>query len=101
MNVKDKILKSAREEFLAKGYERASLRELTKNAGYSVAMIYKLFKSKDDLFKQVVGDVKPNEAGARDFPEEFAMILERYLTMSDKLIKTLAGLDPEILLSLL
>ena len=101
MNVKDKILKSAREEFLAKGYERASLRELTKNAGYSVAMIYKLFKSKDDLFKQVIGDVKPDIDGAKKNPEEFAMLLERYLVMTDKLITTLAALEPEILLSLL
>jgi len=101
MNIKEKILISARKEFLAKGYEKASLRKITKDAGYSVAVIYKHFKSKDDLFRQIVGNVKLNRYGAENNPEEFVMILERDLVVNDDLLRKLAGLEPEILLSLL
>ena len=46
----DKIVKSAREEFLEKGYAGASLRKIAEKAGVTVGAIQTRYKSKDELF---------------------------------------------------
>ena len=50
----DRLLDCAREEFLAKGYEEASLREIAQNAGTSTGSIYTRFKDKAGLFDALV-----------------------------------------------
>lgn len=53
------ILDSARKEFLAKGFEKASLKEICANAGVTTGAIYKRYKDKEELFAAVVdGTVK-------------------------------------------
>ena len=101
METKNKILIAARKEFLAKGYERASLRVIIKDAGFSVALIYSYFKDKDDLFNAVTGKIKINLKWASEHREEFAMVVERELSQDGLLIKRLAKLNPIDLVEML
>lgn len=49
-----KLLASAKEEFLEKGYMQASLRNICKNAGVTTGALYFFFKDKEDLFASLV-----------------------------------------------
>jgi len=101
LETKNKILIAARKEFLAKGYERASLRVMSKDAGFSATLIYSYFKDKDDLFNAVVGKIKINLKWASEHREEFAMVVERELSQDGLLIKKLATLNPIDLVEML
>ena len=46
----EKILESARSEFLANGYQDASLRRICRAAGLTTGALYKRYESKDSLF---------------------------------------------------
>lgn len=50
----DRLIRSAKEEFLNQGYENASLRTIAANAGVSTYIIYSRFKDKSELFSSVV-----------------------------------------------
>ncbi len=52
----DKILECARQEFLLKGFEGASMRDIAENAGYTTGMLYGRFGDKSELFKAIVKD---------------------------------------------
>ncbi len=60
----DKILLSAKQEFLKKGFEKASMRVIAKISGVTTGALYTRFASKDELFTTIV---KP-------FAEEFIKI---------------------------
>ncbi len=51
---RNKLLKAARKEFIAKGYMNASLRTICKDAGVTTGALYFFFKDKDELFAEVV-----------------------------------------------
>lgn len=51
---KEKLLKSAKAEFMEKGYAAASLRSICKNAGVTTGALYFFFKDKEDLFESLV-----------------------------------------------
>ncbi len=51
----ENLLESAKKEFGEKGYMKASLRNICKDAGVTTGALYFFFKDKDDLFKGVVG----------------------------------------------
>ncbi len=51
---KDKLLISAKQEFLEKGYQKASLRNICKNAGVTTGALYFFFQDKEDLFASIV-----------------------------------------------
>lgn len=53
-NTKKLLLKAGREEFLEKGYEKASLRAICKRAGVTTGAVYFFFDSKEELFCQIV-----------------------------------------------
>ncbi|MCB2160754.1 TetR family transcriptional regulator [bacterium] len=55
-STKKSIVLSARESFLSKGYEAATLADIAQNAGVSVTTIYQHFNSKADLFKALISD---------------------------------------------
>lgn len=101
MVTKEKIIEAARVEFMAKGYDSASLRDITKSMGITVTNIYRFFTSKEVLFQEIIGEVKLDRYGAENHPEEFVMLLERKLAGRQKLIKKLTGLKADVLLSLL
>ena len=51
-----RLLVSARKEFLARGFERASLRRICAGAGVTTGAVYFFFRNKEDLFAQIVAD---------------------------------------------
>lgn len=56
-DIKDRILKYARKEFLAKGYKNATIRNIADSSGIAAGNIYKYFKSKDELFCAILQPV--------------------------------------------
>ena len=52
--VKDRIIDAAKSEFLDKGFEKASLRNIASRAGVTKGNIYTYFKNKDQLFCSIV-----------------------------------------------
>lgn len=55
--IKKKIAEEALKEFKLKGYKGASIRDIAKNSATSVGNFYKYFRSKDDLFENLIGPV--------------------------------------------
>lgn len=51
---KEKLLLAAKEEFLEKGYMKASLRSICKKAGVTTGAMYFFFEDKEDLFGALV-----------------------------------------------
>ena len=51
-----RLLSAAMEEFLDKGYENASLKEICGKAGVTTGALYKRFDGKEDLFNALVED---------------------------------------------
>ena len=54
---KKSLLKAAKEEFLEKGYQEASLRSICKKAGVTTGALYFFFKGKNALFESLVAGV--------------------------------------------
>lgn len=50
------ILKAAAEVFQEAGFERASMEDIRKHAGFSKATLYSYFASKEELFMEIVLD---------------------------------------------
>ena len=53
---KNKLLESAKNEFLEKGFISASLRKIAANAGVTTGAMYRHFKDKDSFFCALVND---------------------------------------------
>lgn len=53
-NVRATILEAAKAEFLALGFEKASLRQIASHAGVTKGNVYTYFKNKDELFRSIV-----------------------------------------------
>lgn len=56
-NIRDRILKVARQQFEQKCYSKTSMREIADLVGIGVGNIYNYFTNKDDLFREVVRPV--------------------------------------------
>lgn len=52
----EKILQSAKKEFMEKGYLEASLRNIVKQAGVTTGAFYGCYKNKEELFEALVKD---------------------------------------------
>ena len=50
------LLQCAKKEFMEKGYSKASLRSICKEAGVTTGALYFFFQDKDDLFCSLVSD---------------------------------------------
>lgn len=50
----DRILECAKNEFMEKGFEGASMRAIADNAGYTTGMLYGRFADKSELFNELV-----------------------------------------------
>lgn len=55
-NVRELLMKTGKAEFLEKGFEKASLRKICRNAGVTTGAVYFFFENKEDLFHQIVAD---------------------------------------------
>ena len=56
-DIAPRIIHAARERFLFEGVDGASLRNIAKDAGTNIGMVYYYFKTKDELFLAVVDEV--------------------------------------------
>jgi AcrR family transcriptional regulator len=72
LSTQTRILRAGKQEFLSKGFHAASLRDIAKSAGVTTGAFYGYFKSKDDLFETLVGDV------ADTFIEKFEEVQHRF-----------------------
>lgn len=52
---REKLIESAKAEFMEKGYNKASLRSICANAGVTTGALYFFFKDKADLYRAIVG----------------------------------------------
>ena len=57
---RNKLLESARAEFMEKGYMKASLRSICKNAGVTTGALYFFFQDKEDLFESIAKETINN-----------------------------------------
>lgn len=55
-SIDPRILESAKKEFLAQGFEKASLKTICEEAGVTTGALYKRYKGKEELFCAVVAD---------------------------------------------
>jgi AcrR family transcriptional regulator len=55
--VRNSIVEEALKEFMEKGYEGASIRNIARKSNTSVGNIYKYFESKEDLYENLIGSV--------------------------------------------
>lgn len=55
--VRNSIVEEALKEFKELGYKGTSIRSIAKNSNTSVGNIYKYFKSKEDLYENIIGAV--------------------------------------------
>lgn len=55
-SIDPRILSSAKQEFLALGFEKASLQHICEQAQVTTGALYKRYRGKDDLFRAVVAD---------------------------------------------
>lgn len=53
-DVKDNIIKSARTEFLEKGFSKASMRIIAEKSGITVGNIYRYFDGKESLYNEMI-----------------------------------------------
>ena len=54
---KQKILETAKDEFLEKGYSEASVRSIAKTAGLTTGAVFRYFKDKESIFTALVEPV--------------------------------------------
>ncbi len=54
MDTKELILQIAKEEFINKGFEKTSLRDIAKKCHISPTAIYRHFLNKEDIFKEIM-----------------------------------------------
>ncbi len=72
-----RIKQSAKEEFLAKGYQKANLRDIAKKAQVTTGALYRHFRNKEELFYEIVKEVYENTILLLKSADETADIWER------------------------
>ena len=55
-SIDPRLLSAAKEEFLEKGFEKASLSEICKAAGVTTGALYRRYQGKEELFSALVSD---------------------------------------------
>ena len=82
-----KVLQYAAQIFCEKGYEGASMRDLSRAAGMSLAGLYHYFESKEELlyliqkhtFRTIIERLQQRLAGATDTEERIRIFIENHL----------------------
>lgn len=83
---KAKLLLSAKQEFLEKGYMQASLRNICKNAGVTTGALYFFFQDKEDLFAALVEEPLDNmyQLMVQHYEEEISHITQINIGLTSK-----------------
>ncbi len=106
---RDQIMEGARRVFMDKGFDAASMNDVTREAGVSKGTIYVYFDNKEELFEALVEEerckifqnlyeVLDREDNLRDVLEDFGMALSYKIT-SDKVVmaqRTVIGVAERI-----
>lgn len=69
MDTKELILNISKEEFISKGFEKTSLRDIAKKCHITPTAIYRHFLNKEEIFKEII---KP----LFDYFEELTSVIE-------------------------
>ena len=77
IDIRTALLQSGKEEFLAYGFEKASLRKICKNAGVTTGAFYSYFNKKEDLFSGLVDPM------LQDFYKMYDTVVTRELNDLD------------------
>ena len=72
-DVKEKLLRSACDEFIKHGFKKASIRSIAAGAGVTIGALYYFFKNKEELFLELT------EKPAQQFDKLFAKWIEEEL----------------------
>lgn len=70
-SIDPKLLESAKQEFLSRGFELASLKDICDRAEVTTGALYKRYKSKEELFAKVVEETVDSLDKARIEHSEF------------------------------
>lgn len=106
---RDQIMEGARRVFMDKGFDAASMNDVTREAGVSKGTIYVYFDNKEELFEALVEEerckifqnlyeVLDRDDNLRDVLEDFGMALSYKIT-SDKVVmaqRTVIGVAERI-----
>src|ERR1700742_4247161 len=90
-DIAPRIIHAARERFLFEGVDGASLRNIAKEAGTNIGIVYYYFKTTDELFLAVIEEVYGKLLGdmrgilAEPIPADecVARLYQRVAAMSD------------------
>jgi len=55
--IRNRIMSAALDEFMSKGYEGSSMRDIASEAGVAIGNVYRYFKNKDELFNSIMEPV--------------------------------------------
>lgn len=99
-DVKNSLLKSAQTEFLKKGFDKASIRNIVKNAGTTIGNFYNYFESKEMVFAHLVEKSYNDLIGFINDHEDMEINEEQLSAMDSETVrseanKTLAELVPK------
>jgi len=102
-----RIVHAARERFLHEGVDGASLRNIAKDAGTNIGMVYYYFKTKDELFLAVVEETYSkvladitHTLGQDASPEQrIAQLYQRVAALSEDEFKVIRLILREALVS--
>jgi AcrR family transcriptional regulator len=87
---REQIVGAATRVFAQKGFRRATIREVAREAGVSEGTIYNYFEDKDALLMAILDGLNETERRAEDFEEgmatDFQGFLEEYLRRRVSLI---------------
>lgn len=85
---REKVIQSAIQEFVEKGYSATNINIVAEKAGVSIGAMYSYFASKEDLFLAIVSyqyEVLENALGDVNLDQTFFQVVEQlfYLTMNE------------------
>ena len=90
-SIDPRLLSAAKDEFLKKGFEKASLTDICKAAGVTTGALYKRYSGKEDLFSALVSDT------VQDMTEYVSQIERVDLTdLTDRELYDSFALTPEM-----
>ena len=90
-SIDPRLLSAAKNEFLKKGFEKASLTDICKAAGVTTGALYKRYSGKEDLFSALVSDM------VQEMTEYLSELAKVDLTsLTDRELYDLFALTPEM-----
>lgn len=96
-STKEKLLRAAKKEFIKKGFSKASLRTICKNAGVTTGALYFFFQDKEDLFDSIVQPVIEHisEILKKHFSYESSLIESESATLKNGMAKESGSIAEE------